>query len=96
MYAIRSYYVLATLALSGALVLDNLLARWNRDIKGTLTVQVIPADPDPHSKATARRIDKTVRILEETPGVIRVRPLSAEELAALIEPWLGNTDLIAA
>ncbi len=86
---------LATLALSGALVLDNLLARWNRDIKGTLTVQVIPADPDPHSKATARRIDKTVRILEETPGVIRVRPLSAEELAALIEPWLGNTDLIA-
>ncbi len=86
---------LATLALSGALVLDNLLARWNRDIKGTLTVQVIPADPDPRSKATSARIDKTVRILEETPGVIRVRPLSPEELAALIEPWLGNTDLIA-
>lgn len=86
---------LATFALSGALVLDNLLSRWNRDIKGTLTVQVLPAESDPSSKLTRERIEKAVRILEETPGVVQVRPLSAPELAALIEPWLGDTGLIA-
>jgi len=86
---------LATLALSGSLVLDNLLSRWDRDIKGTLTVQILPADSDPTSKQTKQRVDKAVRILEETPGVIQVRPLSGPELAALIEPWLGNTGLIA-
>ncbi len=86
---------LAALALSGALVLDNLLTRWNRDIKGTLTVQVIPSDSNPRSKVTAQRVEKTIRILEETPGVIRARALTATELTALIEPWLGDTDLIA-
>ncbi len=86
---------LATLALSGALVLDNLLDRWNRDIKGTLTVQVVPTDTNPNSKTTAQRIEKTIRLLEETPGVLRARALSEDELAALIEPWLGSTDLIA-
>ncbi|SBW02827.1 conserved membrane hypothetical protein [uncultured Alphaproteobacteria bacterium] len=85
---------LATLAFSGALVLDNLLDRWNRDIKGTLTVQVVPTDAG-NAKATEARIDKTIRILEETPGVLRARALSDDELAALIEPWLGSTDLIA-
>ncbi|MBN2751194.1 MAG: cell division protein [Rhodospirillaceae bacterium] len=86
---------LATLALSGALVLDNLLSRWNRDIKGTLTVQIIPEDSDPRAKRATQRIEKTIRILEETPGVIRARALLPQELAALIEPWLGSTDLIA-
>jgi len=86
---------LATLALSGALVLDNLLSRWNRDIKGTLTVQVLPTESDPASKLTKQRVEKAVRILEETPGVIQVRPLTAQELAALIEPWLGDTGLVA-
>jgi cell division transport system permease protein len=85
---------LATLALSGALVLDNLLERWNRDIKGTLTVQVVP-DANNSTKDVEARIDKTIRILEETPGVIRARALSDAELSALIEPWLGSTDLIA-
>lgn len=85
---------LATLALSGALVLDNLLDRWNRDIKGTLTVQVVP-NANPSSDELGLRIEKTIRILEETPGVIRARSLSDSELAALIEPWLGSTDLIA-
>lgn len=85
---------LATLAFSGALVLDNLLDRWNRDIKGTLTVQVVPTDAG-NAKATEARIDRTIRILEETPGVLRARALSDDELAALIEPWLGSTDLIA-
>lgn len=85
---------LATLALSGALVLDNLLDRWNRDIKGTLTVQVVP-DANNSTKEVDQRIDKTIRILEETPGVIRARSLSDAELSALIEPWLGSTDLIA-
>lgn len=85
---------LATLALSGALVLDNLLDRWNRDIKGTLTVQVVP-DANNSAKDVDARIDKTIRLLEETPGVLRARALSDAELSALIEPWLGSTDLIA-
>ncbi len=85
---------LATLALSGALVLDNLLDRWNRDIKGTLTVQVVHPDAA-NAKAVAARVEKTIRLIEETPGVLRARALSEGELAALIEPWLGSSDLIA-
>jgi cell division transport system permease protein len=84
---------LATLTLTGTLVLDNLLSRWNRDIKGTLTVQVIPNDASP--KVNQDRVKKTVEILEETSGVVRARVLETKELVSLIKPWLGDNDLIA-
>ena len=47
------------------------------------------------TQAVAASLEKAIRLIEETPGVLRARALSDDELAALIEPWLGNTDLIA-
>jgi len=86
---------LATLALAAVLVLQNLITRWDRDIQGTLTVQVLPVDGDNKSVATAKRVDRAVRLLEDTPGVATVRVLTGEELSRLIEPWLGDVTLIA-
>ncbi len=82
---------LAALALAGALSVNSAVSRWNRDLTGTLTVQVPPAeDSSAAGRALeAERLDTVVRLLRATPGVARVAPLDRSQAAALIEPWLG-------
>jgi cell division transport system permease protein len=76
---------LAGLALAGTLVLNGTLARWDRSLSGTLTVQLPPAEP---GKEDALLL--VLRTLRETQGVRNAEPLGAEATARLLEPWLGN------
>jgi cell division transport system permease protein len=76
---------LAGLALAGTLVLNGTLARWDRSLSGTLTVQLPPAEP---GKEDA--LPLVLRTLRETQGVRNAEPLGAEATARLLEPWLGN------
>jgi cell division transport system permease protein len=77
---------LAGLALAGTLVLNGALARWDRSLSGTLTVQLPPAEPGKGDDALAA----VLQTLRETPGVKNAEPLGAEATARLVEPWLGN------
>lgn len=88
---------LATLATTGALALQGVLARWSLDVSGTMTVQVMPAGGDPAKSApeTGRRVAAAVQVLRDTPGVAGARSLEDSEIATLLEPWLGNVDLLA-
>ena len=88
---------LATIALAGAMSLQVILDRWNRDVSGTLTVQVMPAGGDQASavKESERRLNAVLSVLQTTPGVGAARPLDQRQIAELLEPWLGSADILA-
>jgi cell division transport system permease protein len=80
---------LACLMLAGSLLLSELLGHWTSGLSGTVTVQVLP-----HERESARlldeRVDKLVRILERTDGINGASAIPLEEIATLLEPWLGG------
>jgi cell division transport system permease protein len=80
---------LAGLALAGTLMLNGALARWDRSLAGTLTVELppLPAEGGKGDDSLAAALE-TLRL---TPGVSRAEPLSREATARLIEPWLGTS-----
>jgi cell division transport system permease protein len=79
---------LAGLALAGTLVLNGALARYDRTLSGTLTVQLPPASSDGKDDGG---LAAALQALRGVPGVIRAAPLGREETARLIEPWLGTS-----
>lgn len=81
---------LATLVMAGALVTDTAIRGWNSSLTGTLTVE-IAADPDADMAA---RVEDAVTLLRATAGVRDARPLARDEIALLLEPWLGQNNLI--
>lgn len=88
---------LAVLALSAALLLAALAQRWDSGSVGGMTIQIsaqapIPADT-PDTAGTGRplpeRLETALAMVRATPGVVSAEPLPADELARLLEPWLG-------
>lgn len=74
---------LATLSLAIGMFLSSAGDNWRRSLSGTLTIQV-PAGPEQQS-STQSAID----LLRATPGVDAVRQIPDDEIAAMLEPWLG-------
>ena len=74
---------LATLSLAIGFFLSSAGENWRRSLSGTLTIQV-PAGPDQQS-FTGSVID----LLSATPGVDAVRRITDDEVATMLEPWLG-------
>ncbi|HIJ38481.1 MAG TPA: cell division protein [Rhodospirillaceae bacterium] len=87
---------LSAVALAGAFILSTLIARWDRDVSGTLTVEIAaaPGEASLSGDRTRAKVEQTLRILESTPGVARARALTQEQLVNLLAPWLGNSDLL--
>lgn len=79
---------LAALATSGALVLHQALAAWNRGIAGTLTVEI----PAPAETGAPRgdAVTAAVGVLKATPGITAATPLDRAQTLKLIAPWLGS------
>jgi cell division transport system permease protein len=76
---------LAALAASGALALDRALASWDRGLAGALTIELPPA-----SDAAGSDLDRTLAAIRAAPGVTAARALGRDEVAKLLEPWLGG------
>jgi cell division transport system permease protein len=87
---------LSAVALAGALILGGLIGRWDRDVSGTLTVEVAaaPGDALESLEPSRLRVEKVLQILQNTPGVSDARALSQEQLIALLAPWLGTSDVL--
>ncbi|WP_246135507.1 cell division protein FtsX [Pararhodospirillum oryzae] len=88
---------LAALAMAGTFAVHNVVERWNRDVSGTLTIQVMPT-PGPIDESNARteaNVARVLEILRVEPGVLRAEALGEDRLKALMEPWLGSPDMIA-
>lgn len=80
---------LACLMLAGSLLLSELLGHWTSGLNGTVTVQVLPHERE-SGKLLDERVDKLVRILERTNGITGAKAIPREEIATLLEPWMGG------
>jgi cell division transport system permease protein len=78
---------LAALVLAGVLALDSLAARWDRESRATLTVQVPPVEA---AAADEARLQAALAAIRATPGVTHTTVLGKDGLVALLEPWLGD------
>ena len=87
---------LSAVALAGAFILNGLIGRWDRDVSGTLTVEIAaaPGEASIASEPTRQRVEQVLRILDGTPGIASARALSQEQLIALMAPWLGTSDVL--
>ncbi|MBE9555757.1 MAG: hypothetical protein IMF08_02780 [Proteobacteria bacterium] len=86
---------LACLMLAGSLLLSELLGQWTSGLSGTVTVQVLPREREP-ARILDERVGKLVRILERTDGIAGARAIPLEEIAELLEPWLGGATALEA
>lgn len=87
---------LSAVALASAFILNGLIGRWDRDVSGTLTIEVAtaPGDAAEAAEPTRQRVEQVLRILDGTPGISSARALSQEQLIALMAPWLGTSDVL--
>ena len=82
---------LAALALVCAMVMNKMVERWDTGLSGSITVQIPPKQGDPTEAGAAAdaSLDAVIEILLATPGVISAEVLEPDEIARLLEPWLG-------
>lgn len=82
---------LSGLALAGAVSVNGAVTAWTSDLGRQLTVQVVAADADEQDAEAAAAL----ALLSSTPGVEVARQLEADQMAALLEPWLGAGNVSA-
>ncbi|MDY7098287.1 MAG: cell division protein [Pseudomonadota bacterium] len=85
-WVIAILIALVVIFASGGLALQNLAKNARGDLADAVTVQIIEAD----AAVRAERAQATAAALASQPVVRSVRIVPEEELAALLEPWLGE------
>jgi cell division transport system permease protein len=87
---------LCAVALAGVFILNGLIGRWDRDVSGTLTVEIAaaPGDAAESAERTRTKVEQAITLLRDFPGIANARALSQDQLVALLAPWLGNSDLL--
>ena len=85
---------LSSMAVAGAFVIGAVIDRWDHDVSGTLTVQVIPAGGEHADAVTDERVHAAVEVMRKVPGVLAVKAFDKKRTLALLEPWLGSTEVV--
>ena len=80
---------LSGVAVSGALSIRDSAESWRDDLSRSLTVQIVATDKQQREKET----ESALGILVDTPEILRAELLGDEEVASLLEPWLGTGDI---
>ena len=94
MYVLSSIYMyLFIVVLAMVMAIHAMVINWEKDITGSITVQVLPVE-DEHKKIdteqTQAEINKVLQYMENVSGVKSVHELDAESIEKLMTPWLGN------
>lgn len=90
MLAIAAMCFLASLALGAALSVGGKAREWTNDLSGSLTVEIKPS----REMEPEEQVDAVMAVLAQTPGIATATPLTFDDTAALLEPWLGG-DVLA-
>lgn len=85
-WVIAIMIALTVIAVAAGLALANLAANARAEIAGGVTVQVVEALP----AARDRQAESALAVLGNREDVASVRRVGDAELAALLEPWLGE------
>ncbi len=80
--ALLAFFAVLLLALG--LAATRLAERWDGELGGSATLQIIGDEPEMEAQARA-----ALEVLRVQPGVISVRIIEVAEQRALIEPWVG-------
>ena len=81
---------LACLTAGAVYMINQSASAWMRDIASEVTVQVEPRD----KVDTDKLVRDVTTFLGRYPGIRTVLPISVEESASLLEPWLGKSDAL--
>ncbi|MXP40464.1 cell division protein [Altererythrobacter soli] len=85
-WVIAIMVALTVMAAAAGLALDNLADNARAEISGGLTVQVVEGGPAERE----RQAEVAVALLTNREDIAEVRRVPDAELAALIDPWLGE------
>ncbi len=77
---------LSVLAVAGMLVLNATASKWDRGVRGTMTVQIIPSDAAAKDEA---RLNAVLTVLATSPEIQRYDSMDDSRLIKLLEPWVG-------
>jgi cell division transport system permease protein len=88
--AIMSF--LACLTLGAVYMVNQSANAWVNDISSEITVELDPVN----AADIEKKMTLVALFLAKQKGVTRVKPLSAEDSAKLLEPWLGQSSALAA
>ena len=83
---------LACLTAGAVYMINQSASAWLDDIASEVTVQIEPRE----RVDTDRVVKEVTAFLAKQTGIRTVRPLSLDDSAALIEPWLGNSESLKA
>ena len=86
-WVIAIMIALTVMAAAAGLALGNLINRAESDLSGALTVQIIEANAEVRDAQAQRAAD----LLIADSAVTSVRVVPPEELAELLDPWIGET-----
>ena len=86
---------LAVLALGASLVAERSAEGWRAGLAGKLTVQILPPATGAVNEGLQRETDAALGVLRATDGIAHAAPLSEEEKLKLVQPWLGQGNLVA-
>lgn len=81
---------LACVTLGASLLVSGQISNWTSDIAGEITIQVRPSD----SANIDQQVAAAVQLLVSTAGVVGADPMTSEEAAELLEPWLGGGNVL--
>lgn len=81
---------LACLTAGAVYMINQSASAWLKDIASEVTVQIEPRERGDND----RLVKDVTAFLVGQPGVRSARPLSLDDAAALIEPWLGKSDVL--
>ena len=81
---------LACLTAGAVYMINESAAAWLREIASEVTVQIEPRERVDIEKT----ISEVATYLGRQPGIVGVKPMSAADSAALLEPWLGQSDAL--
>ncbi len=87
---------IATLILSVAIIVYSSVQSWTDNISGSLTVQ-IPTYTDKgesREEKLANDIEMALTLLRSSDGITGASLLTDEQVADLMEPWIGQSDSI--
>lgn len=83
---------LATLALAAVMLLSVASEQWRKGLTGSVTVQIIPTG-DSDAEAMQANVEKALNVLRASPVVASATPLPADKVSALLEPWIGTSEI---
>lgn len=81
---------LACITLGASLLVSGQISDWTADISQEVTVQIRPTE----GANIDAQVTAAVQLLAATPGVIGADPMEPEEAASLLEPWLGDGNVL--